>query len=178
MIGTSPPGPFRCGSTTWRVNAVAAPASNALPPFSRVAIPTAVAIQCVDVTTPKVPSISGRVVNGSGLILLILTHCTGAVEALDHSRGGSANQPGAALRSHPRDYAGAMALAPVLTAWQATPSISSGACRRQRSNASGQRGLNAQPGGGSIGFGISPVTGIRWRPDIARSGTAPSSILV
>src|SRR5260370_41551230 len=74
-----------------------------------------------------------------------------------------------------RDYAGAGA---VLTAWQATPSISAGASRRQRSKASGQRGLKAQPGGGSIGLGISPLTGIRWRPDIARSGTAPSSILV
>ena len=45
MIGTSPPGPFKCGSTTCSVKAVATPASNALPPFSRVAIPTAVAIQ-------------------------------------------------------------------------------------------------------------------------------------
>src|SRR5450432_3232558 len=71
MIGTSPPGPFKCGSTTCSVNAVATPASNALPPFSKVAIPTAVAIQWVDVTTPKVPSISGRVVNGSGLMLLM-----------------------------------------------------------------------------------------------------------
>src|SRR3954452_16849688 len=71
ITGTSPPGPLRCGSTTCSVNAVAAPASNALPPFSSVAIPTAVAIQCVEVTTPKVPSISGRVVNGSGLMLLI-----------------------------------------------------------------------------------------------------------
>ena len=52
----------------------------------------------------------------------------------------------------------------VLTAWQATPSISSGASLRQRSNASGQRGLKAQPGGGLIGFGISPFTGMRWRP--------------
>src|SRR6202163_2899256 len=79
MIGTSPPGPFRCGSTTCSVNAVATPASNALPPFSRVAIPTAVAIQWVEVTTPKVPSISGLVVNGSGLMLLIGTHyCAGA----------------------------------------------------------------------------------------------------
>src|SRR5665213_3079377 len=69
MIGTSPPGPFRCGSTTCNVNAVATPASKALPPFSRMPIPTAVAIQCVEVTTPKVPSISGRVVNGMGLIL-------------------------------------------------------------------------------------------------------------
>ena len=31
------------------------------------AMPTAVAIQCVEVTTPNVPSISGRVVNGLGL---------------------------------------------------------------------------------------------------------------
>src|SRR5256885_13376571 len=74
MIGTSPPGPFRCGSTTCSVNAVATPASNALPPFSKVAIPIAVAIQWVEVTTPKVPSISGRVVNGSGLRLLMGIH--------------------------------------------------------------------------------------------------------
>ena len=38
-------------------------------------IATAVAIQWVDVTTPKVPSISGLVVNGSGLMLLIGIHC-------------------------------------------------------------------------------------------------------
>ncbi len=36
---------------------------------SRMPMPTAVAIQCVEVTTPKVPSISGRVVNGLGLML-------------------------------------------------------------------------------------------------------------
>src|SRR6201994_979698 len=69
ITGTSPPGPFRCGSTTCSVKAVATPASKALPPFSRVAMPTAVAIQWVEVTTPKVPSISGRVVNGFGLML-------------------------------------------------------------------------------------------------------------
>src|SRR5512141_541826 len=68
MTGTSPAGPLRCGSTTCKVNAVATVASKALPPFSSVAMPTAVAIQCVLVTTPKVPSISGRVVNGLGLI--------------------------------------------------------------------------------------------------------------
>ena len=34
-------------------------------------MPTAVAIQCVEVTTPKVPSISGRVVKGLGLMLLM-----------------------------------------------------------------------------------------------------------
>src|SRR5215472_4752042 len=71
ITGTSPPGPLRCGSTTCKVKAVATPASNALPPFSIVAIPTAVAIQWVDATTPKVPSISGRVVNGFGLMTLI-----------------------------------------------------------------------------------------------------------
>ncbi len=71
MTGTSPPGPFRCGSTTCSVKAVATPASKALPPFSSIPMPTAVAIQWVEVTTPKVPSISGRVVNGSGLMLLM-----------------------------------------------------------------------------------------------------------
>ena len=34
-------------------------------------MPTAVAIQWVEVTTPNVPSISGRVVKGLGLILLM-----------------------------------------------------------------------------------------------------------
>src|SRR5665213_3863575 len=179
MIGTSPPGPFRCGSTTCNVNAVATPASKALPPFSRMPIPTAVAIQWVEVTTPNVPSISGLVVNGSGLMLLIgihgcadvagRAHLTTAKAACQLARGGAT--------SRHCDDAGA-ASAGLLTAWQATPSINSGAWRRQSSNASGQRGLKAQPGGGSIGLGISPLTGIRWRPDIARSGTAPSSILV
>ena len=50
-------------------------------------MPTAVAIQWVEVTTPNVPSISGRVVKGLGLMLaghvdparLCLTH--------NHSRG-------------------------------------------------------------------------------------------
>src|ERR1700722_15084867 len=72
ITGTSPPGPLRCGSTTWRVNAVATAASKALPPFSSTPMPTAVAIQWVEVTTPKVPSISGRVVNGLGLTLLMM----------------------------------------------------------------------------------------------------------
>jgi len=31
-------------------------------------MPTAVAIQCVEVTTPNVPTISGRVVKGLGLM--------------------------------------------------------------------------------------------------------------
>src|ERR1051325_11594371 len=86
MMGTSPPGPFRCGSTTCSVKAVATPASKALPPFSSVAIPTAVAIQWVEVTTPKVPSISGRVVNGSGLMLLAMDWLLlSGAGAIDHS---------------------------------------------------------------------------------------------
>src|SRR4030081_1899685 len=71
ITGTSPPGPLRCGSTTCKVKAVATAASNALPPFSRIALPTAGAIQWVEATTPKVPSISGRVVKGLGLTLLM-----------------------------------------------------------------------------------------------------------
>src|SRR6266498_2791616 len=71
MTGTSPPGPLRWGSTTCSVKAVATAASKALPPFSKVAMPTAVAIQWVEVTTPNVPSISGRVVNGLGLMFFI-----------------------------------------------------------------------------------------------------------
>src|ERR1043165_1026001 len=65
--GTAPPGPLRCGSTTCKEKAVAQAASNALPPRSRMPMPTAVAIQCVEVTTPKVPSISGRVVKRFGV---------------------------------------------------------------------------------------------------------------
>src|SRR6202453_2710416 len=96
IIGTSPPGPFKCGSTTCSVNAVATPASNALPPLSRMPIPTAVAIQWVEVTTPKVPSISGLVVKGSGLMLLMGIQCCGgglADGALDHSQGCLATGP-------------------------------------------------------------------------------------
>jgi hypothetical protein len=37
-----------------------------------MAMPTAVAIQCVVATTPNVPSISGRVVKGSGLTMLAM----------------------------------------------------------------------------------------------------------
>src|SRR6202043_3737352 len=94
ISGTSPPGPFKCGSTTCSVKAVATPASNALPPFSSVAIPTAVAIQWVDVTAPKVPSISGRVVKGLGLILLIGFHgCADAAWLMHLTTAKAACQP-------------------------------------------------------------------------------------
>src|ERR1700756_2316643 len=63
MTGTSPPGPFRCGSTTWSVKPVATAASNALPPCSSTAMPAADASQCVDATMPNVPLSSGLVVN-------------------------------------------------------------------------------------------------------------------
>jgi len=63
MIGQSPPGPFRCGSATCSVKPAAAAASKALPPRSSTAMATWLAIQWVEPTTPKVPAISGRVVN-------------------------------------------------------------------------------------------------------------------
>src|ERR1700761_7689291 len=124
MMGTSPPGPFRCGSTTCKVKAVATAASKALPPFSRVAMPTAVAIQWVEVTTPKVPSISGRVVNGSGLTLLAMifglsVFRRAAAGALDHSTRGlpRLGMPTDLHARVPVSHAGVGAR---LTAWQAT----------------------------------------------------------
>src|SRR6185437_9901750 len=48
ITGTSPPGPFRCGSTTCSVKAGATPASKALPPFSSVAIPTALCMATLE----------------------------------------------------------------------------------------------------------------------------------
>src|SRR5882757_1082706 len=92
MTGTSPPGPLRCGSTTCSVKAVAQAASKALPPFSSAAMPTAVAIQWVEVTTPKVPSISGRVVKGLGLMLLMRHHSSGPV-ALSRARQQCCHRP-------------------------------------------------------------------------------------
>src|ERR1700733_13282486 len=90
MTGTSPHGPFKCGSTTCKVNAAAAAASKALPPFSNMLMPTAVAIQWVVATTPNVPSISGRVVKVLGLtfviyVLLLLSDITAALTVY---RGG------------------------------------------------------------------------------------------
>src|SRR5215468_438580 len=98
ITGTSPPGPFRCGSTTCSVNAVATAASNALPPLSRMPMPTAVAIQWVEATTPKVPSISGRVVNGFGLMLAAMSGTSRAVflwlrGAVQHSRHRKPRSP-------------------------------------------------------------------------------------
>src|SRR5215510_319814 len=81
ITGTSPPGPLRCGSTTCSVKAVATAASKALPPRSRIPMPTAVAIQWVEATTPKVPSISGRVVKGLGLMLPAIGTCARFWEA-------------------------------------------------------------------------------------------------
>ena len=63
-IGTSPPSPFRCGSTTWSTKPAVTAASNALPPDSSIAIPHWVASQCVELTMPNVPLSSGRVVKG------------------------------------------------------------------------------------------------------------------
>ena len=62
-IGASPPGPFRCGSTTWSTKPAATAASKALPPRSSTAIPAAEASQWVEDTIPKDPRSSGRVAN-------------------------------------------------------------------------------------------------------------------
>ena len=61
----SPAGPERCGSTICSVIPVATAASKALPPRSRIDMPTAEASQCVELTAPNVPMISGRVVNAA-----------------------------------------------------------------------------------------------------------------
>src|SRR3546814_3010658 len=55
MMGASPPGPFRCGSTICNMNPPATAASKALPPFSSTPMATCDASQCVDDTTPNVP---------------------------------------------------------------------------------------------------------------------------
>src|SRR3569833_2820976 len=62
-IGRSPPGPLRCGSTTWRTKPAGTAASNALPPRASTLIPAAEASQWVLATMPKSPVSSGRVVN-------------------------------------------------------------------------------------------------------------------
>ncbi len=92
MSGTSPPGPHRCGSTTWRVKAVARPASKALPPRSSTPMPTAEPIQCVEATTPKVPSISGRVVKRLGSMKLMARAPVGAGVGGRLARGTRAPQ--------------------------------------------------------------------------------------
>src|ERR1700752_2078528 len=63
MTGTSPPGPFRCGSTTCSTRPAATAASKALPPCSSTAMPAAEASQWVDATMPNVPASCGLVVN-------------------------------------------------------------------------------------------------------------------
>src|SRR5688500_9521789 len=63
-IGTSPPGPLRCGSTTCSTKPAVTAASTALPPRSSTDMPAALASQCVDATMPTSPSSSGRVVKG------------------------------------------------------------------------------------------------------------------
>ena len=143
-------------------------------------MPTAVAIQCVEVTTPKVPSISGRVVKGSGLMLLM-----GSIGALKSrvaahlTTAGAACQPAPDCRRARRCDQPTPRDEPVVdgVAGDAVDQRGRLACGSDRTT-SGQRGLKAQPGGGSIGFGISPLTGMRWRPDMARSGTASSSMRV
>jgi hypothetical protein len=79
MIGVSPAGPHRWGSTTCSAKPVATAASKALPPFSRIAMPVAEASQWVEATTPKVPRISGRVVNPDMSRFLVSLWTTGGI---------------------------------------------------------------------------------------------------
>src|SRR5690554_1404547 len=72
MMGTSPPAPFRCGSTTCRTKPAATAASKALPPRSRTLIAVCEASQWVEEATPKVPVISGRVVK---LLMIVSGLC-------------------------------------------------------------------------------------------------------
>src|SRR5262245_31250679 len=102
ITGTSPPGPLRCGSTTCSVNAVATAASKALPPRSRIPMPTAVAIQWVEVTTPKVPSITGRVVKGLGLMLPAMGSCALYSWRRHLITGSGPDQPALRASSMPR----------------------------------------------------------------------------
>src|SRR5271157_1023156 len=78
MAGTSPPRPFRCGSTTWSTSPAATAASNALPPCSSTASPAAEASQCVEATMPNVPASSGLVVNSGISPMTRSSHQAGA----------------------------------------------------------------------------------------------------
>ena len=75
MMGASPPGPLRWGSTTCSTKAVATAASKALPPPSRTAMPAAEASQWVLATMPNRPASSGRV--GCASIDITLTAAPG-----------------------------------------------------------------------------------------------------
>src|SRR5690606_15542780 len=72
IAGRSPPGPFRCGSTSCSTKPPATAASKALPPCSRIAMAVCDAIQCVLETMPNVPVSVGRVVK---LVMLTSHHC-------------------------------------------------------------------------------------------------------
>ncbi len=69
IAGTSPPGPFRCGSTTCSTNPAATAASNAFPPSSSIRIADCDASQCVDEAIPNVPRNVGLVVNPASSII-------------------------------------------------------------------------------------------------------------
>ncbi len=108
MIGTSPAGPLRCGSTTCRTKPAATAASYALPPSSRTAIADCEASQCVEDTIPKVPWSVGRVVNTGDsftaahdpMIVRTPRHASGTPPAPVHcsATGDAAHEPPDALQ--------------------------------------------------------------------------------
>ncbi len=131
-------------------------------------MPTALASQWVEVTMPKVPSSSGRVVNTCGLLGAVRREVRrdGVVR-----RGGRSGGSRSAVASERRPVSAS-------TRWQATrwsgevTPASGGTSTRQRSTATGQRVWKWQPGGGSSGLGRSPRSTTRVRARwAAGSGT-------
>ena len=110
---------------------------------------------------------------------------TVSLDATGQPIGHALAAGGLNVPSFGRDYAllsgpGGTAIVTLnLKAWQAAAwppwSASAGISRLHGSNAQGQRGWNAHPEGGAIGFGISPSIGRRGRPLISRSGRASIS---
>src|SRR6476469_9655943 len=100
----SPPGPFKCGSTTCSTKAPATAASNAFPPRSRTACALAVASQWVDAAIPNDPVKVGRAVNGGGAVYVMRRSATGSAR---HPRldlvgraGDGAREVHGAVRGH------------------------------------------------------------------------------
>ena len=137
--GRSPPGPFRCGSTTCSVKPAATAASNALPPCSSTAIPAADASQCVDATMPKVPRARAGSRGSSGA-----RRCRPPASPIPAPR--------------PRDRRGGRRRVPRRR--RAAPGLLLGL---RRGRCAIGHAFGTAPGGGSSGFGRSPSRTIRAR---------------
>src|SRR6478736_1417106 len=98
----SPPGPFKCGSTTCSTKAPATAASNAFPPRSRTACALAVASQWVNAAIPNDPVKVGRVVNGGGAVYVMRRSAASLHPRLDlvGRAGDGAREVDGPVRSH------------------------------------------------------------------------------